>query len=175
MLAAGVLVGVLITWGLLRSGSKTLPDTSQAKAVLEQTQSTSPVRGDEPSPAPTEEQVTAEPASTAVVSASPEATAVAQSSQLPLGVTEEALKANEEMQKKFPGIKTPLINTDGRNLGPEAIQMLETQSQAQPVPFPGINPNVPVTTMPFPQTVEEANRQVQAYALPSASASPSAP
>jgi hypothetical protein len=62
-----------------------------------------------------------------------------------------------------------LINTDGRDLGPEAIQMLQTNRPAQP--FPGVNPNVSVTPMPFPESAAEANEQAKVFTVPSPSPS----
>ena len=89
----------------------------------------------------------------------PKPTMAFQANGLPVGVTADAGKS--EVYKRLPGVQPPLINRDGRDLGPEATQMLETRVET---PFPGGLPSVSATPMPFPQTVEEANRQ--AYASP---------
>jgi hypothetical protein len=93
----------------------------------------------------------------------PKATMVLQANGLPVGVTSDA--GISEAYKQLPGVQPPLINRDGRDIGPEAIQMLENR---QEVLFPGGIPSASATPMPFPQTVEEANRQAQGDASPSA-------
>jgi hypothetical protein len=67
--------------------------------------------------------------------------------------------------KRLPGVQPPLIDLDGRDLGPEATQMLETHNEEKP--FPGGMPSESATPLPFPQSLEEANRQSEAYASPS--------
>jgi hypothetical protein len=49
-------------------------------------------------------------------------------------------------------------------MGEEAIQMMETHREE--TPFPGGIPSASATPMPFPQTVEEINRQAGSYASP---------
>jgi hypothetical protein len=127
-----------------------------------------------PSPSTTSDIVAAD---TPIAEASPSPTVEAklakpsasQSTNLPLGLRPDAV--NMDVYKKLPGVQPPLINWDGRNIGPEAIQMLETHRPE--VPFPGTNPNATVAPMPFPQSKEEIDQQAsQIY--PSPSASPSA-
>jgi hypothetical protein len=89
-----------------------------------------------------------------------------QANGLPVGVTPDAGIPNPEVYKRLPGLQPPLINRDGRDMGQEAIQMLETHQEE--TPFPGGIPSASATPMPFPQSVEEANRQMQGYASPSA-------
>jgi hypothetical protein len=91
----------------------------------------------------------------------PKAKMVLQANGLPVGVTPDA--GISDAYQRLPGIETPLINRDGRDMGPEAIQMLQNR---QEVPFPGGIPSASATPMPFPRTVEEANRQAQGYASP---------
>jgi hypothetical protein len=91
----------------------------------------------------------------------PKATMVLQANGLPVGVTPDA--GISDAYKQLPGVQAPLINRDGRDMGPEAIRMLENR---QEVPFPGGIPSTSATPMPFPRTVEEANRQAQGYASP---------
>jgi hypothetical protein len=91
---------------------------------------------------------------------------VLQANGLPVGVTPDAGIPNPEVYKRLPGLQPPLINRDGRDMGQEAIQMLETHQEE--TPFPGGIPSASATPMPFPQSVEEANRQMQGYASPSA-------
>jgi hypothetical protein len=91
---------------------------------------------------------------------------VLQANGLPVGVTPDAGIPNPEVYKRLPGLQPPLINRDGRNMGQEAIQMLETHQEE--TPFPGSIPSASATPMPFPLSVEEANRQMQGYASPSA-------
>ena len=92
---------------------------------------------------------------------------VFQANGLPVGVTKEAGIVNPEVYKRLPGLQPPLINRDGRDLGPEALQMLNNLQEEKP--FPGGIPSASATPMPFPQTVEEFNRQAGSYASPSAS------
>jgi hypothetical protein len=89
-----------------------------------------------------------------------------QANGLPIGVTPDAGIPNPEVYKRLPGLQPPLINRDGRNMGQEAIQMMETRQEE--TPFPGGIPSASATPMPFPQSVEEANRQMQGQASPSA-------
>jgi hypothetical protein len=91
---------------------------------------------------------------------------VLQANGLPVGVTPDAGIPNPEVYKRLPGLQPPLINRDGRDMGQEAIQMLETHQEE--TLFPGGIPSASATPMPFPQSVEEANRQMQGYASPSA-------
>ena len=86
---------------------------------------------------------------------------VLQANGLPVGVTQDA--GISEAYQQLPGIQPPLINRDGRDMGQEAIQMLQNR---QEVPYPGGIPSASATSMPFPRTVEEANRQAQGYASP---------
>lgn len=96
----------------------------------------------------------------------PKATMAFQANGLPVGVTSGAGVPNPEVYKRLPGVQAPLINRDGRDIGPEAIQML--QNRQEEMPFPGVIPSASATPMPFPQSVEEANRQSQGLASPSA-------
>jgi hypothetical protein len=84
------------------------------------------------------------------------------SNGLPVGVTSDAGKS--DVYARFPGLQPPLINRDGRDMGPEAIQMLETPREE--VPFPGGTSSASASPLPFPQTAEEANRQVQGNSSP---------
>jgi hypothetical protein len=93
----------------------------------------------------------------------PKAKMVLQANGLPVGVTPDA--GISEAYQRLPGLQPPLINRDGRDIGPEAIQMLNNLNEEKP--FPGGIPSASAAPMPFPQTVEEANRQAQAYASPS--------
>jgi hypothetical protein len=96
----------------------------------------------------------------------PKPTMAFQANGLPIGVTSDAGVVNPEVYKRLPGLQPPLINRDGRDMGQEAIQMLETHQEE--TPFPGGIPSASATPMPFPQSVEEANRQSQGYTAPSA-------
>ena len=92
---------------------------------------------------------------------------VLQPNGLPVGVTKDAGIVNPEVYKRLPGVQPPLINRDGRDLGPEALQMLQNLREEKP--FPGGIPSASATPMPFPRTVEEINRQLGSYPSPSAS------
>lgn len=96
----------------------------------------------------------------------PKPTMAFQANGLPVGVTPDAGVVNPEVYSRLPGVQAPLINRDGRDLGPEAVQMLQTHREE--TPFPGGIPSASATPMPFPETLEEANRQMQGYASPSA-------
>jgi hypothetical protein len=91
---------------------------------------------------------------------------VLQANGLPVGVTPDAGVVNPDVYRRLPGVQPPLVNRDGRDMSQEALQMLAThQTETE---FPGGLPPVSATPMPFPQNVEEANRQSQGYASPSA-------
>jgi hypothetical protein len=93
----------------------------------------------------------------------PKPTITFQANGLPVGVSPDAV--NMEVYKRLPGVQPPLINLDGRDLGPEALQMIQNQTEEKP--FPGGIPSASDSPMPVPQTVEEANRQGQSYQSPS--------
>jgi hypothetical protein len=93
----------------------------------------------------------------------PKPTITFQANGLPVGVSPDAV--NMDVYKRLPGVLPPLINMDGRDLGPEALQMIQNQTEEKP--FPGGIPSASATPMPFPQTVEEANRQGHSYQSPS--------
>jgi hypothetical protein len=92
---------------------------------------------------------------------------VLQPNGLPVGVTKDAGIPDPEVYERLPGVQPPLINRDGRDLGPEALQIMQNVQEEKP--FPGGIPSALATPMPFPQTVEEINRQLGSYPSPSAS------
>jgi hypothetical protein len=165
-------MGGLVAWGLMNRGQQARSAVAEATpALTDQRVVTPPAQRENNEALDSSETVSplAETANTQP-SASPAPSAkttVTQSNGLPLGVKPNT--TNMEIYKRLPGAQPPLINYDGRNLGPEAIQMLE--SPRETLPFPGANPNVSVTPMPFPQTPEEANEQAKVFALPSPSPS----
>ena len=81
---------------------------------------------------------------------------VLQANGLPVGVTPDAGNPNPEVYRRLPGVQPPLINRDGRDIGQEAIQMLQTRQEE--TPFPGGIPSASATPIPFPQTLEDAQR-----------------
>jgi hypothetical protein len=92
----------------------------------------------------------------------PTPTIAFQTDGLPVGVRPDA--GISDVYKRLPGVQPPLINRDGRDLGPEALQMLQTPREE--VPFPGGWPSSSATPMPIPQTLDEINRQAQMQASP---------
>ena len=88
---------------------------------------------------------------------------VLQANGLPIGVTPDAGVPNPDVYNRLPGVQPPLINRDGRDIGQEAIQMLATHHEETPFPV-----SASATPMLFPQTIEEANRQIQGNSSPSA-------
>jgi hypothetical protein len=183
LLIAGAVAGSLITFGLLNRRASVKEDLVQSgtpprmlKAPLASrqeegdldnaasrtvSQDTSDSEEQPPDPKvsaafkATQQRIPVRPVATPKV--------VFQANGLPVGVTPDA--GISEAYAKLPGVQPPLINRDGRDMGPEAIHMLEMHREE--VPFPGGIPSVSATPMPFPQTVEEANRQAQVYASPS--------
>lgn len=183
LVVGGAAVGGLVAWGLLSRSPQSRATTAQATpagfpratpAVYPQTTPTEFQKENEPellSPAnvvPTPETLEP-PAAIAVPMQTPPmapARPPLQSNGLPLGVSPDAV--NMDVYKRLPGVQPPLINLDGRDLGPEAIQMLQTNQPE--VPFPGLNPNGPVTPLALPKTPMEAFRQMQQmqqYSVPS--------
>lgn len=79
-----------------------------------------------------------------------------QANGLPVGVTPDAGVPDPEVYNRLPGLQPPLINRDGRDIGQEAIQMMQTHQEE--TPFPGGVPSASATPIPFPQTLEEAQR-----------------
>lgn len=169
LIAAGAAVGVLLTWGLMNHNHQAQPVTPSPSPALALEQPIPARNHRSPEPVGGSERATETPSNPeAAVQPTPSPTASArQYTGLPLGVRPNAV--NMDVYKRLPGVQPPLINTDGRDLGPEAIQMLETNRPVQP--FPGVNPNVSVTPMPFPESAEEANEQAKVYAVPSPSPS----
>ena len=169
LVTAGVAAGVLLTWGLMNHNHQAEPVTPSTSPALALGQPTPARSRQSPEPVESSERATGTPSNTeAAVQPTPPPKAIARHyTGLPLGVRPNAV--NMDVYKRLPGVQPPLINTDGRDLGPEAIQMLEMNRPAQP--FPGVNPNVSVTPMPFPESAEEANEQAKVYAVPSPSPS----
>ena len=181
LVVGGAAVGGLVAWGLLSRSPQSRATTAQATpagfpratpAVYPQTTPTEFQKENEPellSPANVAgTPETSEPP--AHIAAQHMATAPMaparpplQSNGLPLGVSPDAV--NMDVYKRLPGVQPPLINRDGRDLGPEAIQMM--QINRPEVPFPGTNPNVPLTPLALPKTPMEAFRQMQQNAVPS--------
>jgi hypothetical protein len=181
LLVAGAAIGAFITFGLLRR-----PASIHENFVESQT----PPRTLKIAQAPKQEGDDNEPEATGVTQETPDSegttdyralaalkvaqqqrvpvrplpkpTAAFQANGLPVGVTPDAGKS--DVYARLPGIQPPLINRDGRDLGPEATQMLEAPREE--VPFPGGIPSASASPVPFPQTTEEANRQAQANASP---------
>jgi hypothetical protein len=186
LVLAGAAVGVLLTFGIMsqRTSNQTSareqnvpPRTLAAPSPTpgEQTVTEAPrVQALDPGDNISEETIDPKVAETVKLGQNkvpmrpvPTPKMVLQPNGLPVGVTEDAGIANPEVYKRLPGVQPPLINRDGRDLGPEAIQML--QSLQEEKPFPGGIPSASATPMPFPQTVEEINRQLGSYPSPSAS------
>ena len=169
LVTAGAAAGVLLTWGLMSYNHQAQPATPSPSPALAFEQPTPARSHQSPHPVESSERARETPSNTeAAVQPTPSPTASARKyTGLPLGVRPGAV--NMDVYKRLPGVQPPLINTDGRDLGPEAIQMLETNRPAQP--FPGANPNVSATPMPFPESAEEANQQAKVYAIPSPSPS----
>jgi hypothetical protein len=151
-LGGGVAIGLLIGWGvvghfsMMPSNSPVTPAPTPNQDALQPTAS--------PTPSAAEPPVVAEVKSSPSASASP--SPAPQGSGLPLGVTQAALNYNTEIYSKYPGLQPPVINTDGRHLGPEATQRITGPAtmlanpggtplpSATPAPFPSIAP------LPFP-------------------------
>jgi hypothetical protein len=187
LLLAGAAVGALITFGVLSQKPSMQANNSASEAPPKTLKAPSPAKeesdedsGDTRALANNEE--TSDPEDPANLAAQAQLEAlqkqhvpirpvptpkmVLQANGLPVGVTPDAGIPNPEVYKRLPGLQPPLINRDGRDMGQEAIQMMETHQEE--TPFPGGIPSASATPMPFPQSVEEANRQMQRYASPSA-------
>jgi hypothetical protein len=139
-LGMGILVGLLIAWGVFGRSSIGSPNTPVVSAAtpnqsgLQAGASTTAI----------ERALTFEAKPSASVSSS--SSPSPQVNGLPLGVTPGALSYNKELYQKYPGLKPPLVNTDGRDLGPEARQ----QMQAPPTMLPNPTPSPGVSVSPFP-------------------------
>ena len=187
LLLAGAAFGALITFGLLSRKTsvqtnnavsevppKTLKAPSPAEEEFGEDSGNTPALAnneeasdpEDPVNLPAQAQLQALQKQHVPIRPVPTPKMVLQANGLPVGVTPDAGVPNPEVYKRLPGIQPPLINRDGRDMGQEAIQMLETHREE--TPFPGGIPSASATPMPFPQSVEEANRLLQGYASPSA-------
>jgi hypothetical protein len=170
LLLAGAVAALLIQWGISNRSQTShvvVPASTPALTLQRVEPVLTPNQSNE-TPVPRETVLRAfQKASQLAIepTASPPTTSM-QPDGLPLGVRRDAV--NLELYKRL-GIPPPLIDYDGRDIGQEATQMIQTHRD--PMPFPGVNPNASVTPMPFPQSVEEGNEQAKAYALPSPSPS----
>ena len=137
-LAGGVVIGLLIAWGLFGRFSIGSPNsaTTPNQVAVQPTAS--------PTPSVAEETNVADVKPSPFASASPEA----QITGLRSGVTQAALNYNKEIYSKYPGLQPPVINTDGRYLGTEALQRL--QQPPTMLANPGGAPLVPATPAPLP-------------------------
>lgn len=143
-LGIGIVIGLLIAWGVIGRSSvgstkapvstSVAPNPSELPAAALDTAS------------PNEGAVTdvASPTSSAFPTGSP----LPQSNGLPLGVTQNALNYNKELYNKYPGLQPPLINTDGRDLGPEATRRIEGPRTMLPYAGPSLNAS-PITGFPW--------------------------
>lgn len=186
LLLAGAVFGALITFGVLSQkpsvqtnggfsevAPKTLKAPSPAKDESDGDLGNSPalVNNEGPSdpeePANLEAQAKLQTLQKQHVPVRPVPTPkmVLQANGLPVGVTPDAGKPDPDVYKRLPGLQPPLINRDGRDIGPEAVQMLQTHQEE--TPFPGGIPSASARPIPFPLTVEEANRLQQGSASPS--------
>jgi hypothetical protein len=141
-LGLGIVIGLLIAWGVFgrsSTGPSNIPVVSSAAPNQSELQTGHPV-----TPPAIEQALTLEGKPSASVSSS--SSPAPQVSGLPLGVTKDALTYNKELYQKYPGLKPPLVNTDGRDLGPEARQ----QIQAPPTMLPNPTPSPGVSVSPFP-------------------------
>jgi hypothetical protein len=177
LLAAGAAVGSLLTIGLANHPASVEAKADKAEVLPKDLRrpSTDPL-GNEPvlnnnTQAPDNSDETADTeAAEAMVAARqrvpmkpiPKPTITFQANGLPVGVTANA--GISDVYKRLPGVQPPLINRDGRDIGAEAVQMLENRTE---MPFPGGVPSASATPMPFPGSAEEANRQAQSYVSPS--------
>ena len=164
-MAAGLVVGFLVAWGLFERLSTRSADAVCFVGAASSTAYSLGARGRAPSqvtsdaiPRPTEENIATEANPSAAVSPSP--SAVVQQNGLPLGVTQDALNYNKELYQKYPGLNPPQINTDGRDLGTGATQQIAgatnhasyTTSLGVSLvrPFPLVFPNRPAVNLSSP-------------------------
>ena len=141
-LGGGVAIGLLIAWGvvghfwMMPSNAPVTPVPTPNQVALQPTAS--------PTPSAAEPPVVAEVKPSASAGPSP----APQGSGLPLGVTQAALNYNKELYSKYPGLQPPVINTDGRDLGPEATQRITGPGTM--LANPGGTPLPSTTPIPFP-------------------------
>jgi hypothetical protein len=184
LLLAGAAFGSLITFGLLNRQASVQTNQSESQGHAEKSDVPLAAKQGEDQPhnaaarsADSEEDADSAETSNLPVQAAlqaeqqqhvpmrplPKPTMAFQANGLPVGVNQDA--GNSEVYARLPGVQPPLINRDGRDLGPEALQMIQTPHAD--VPFPGGTPDPSATPMPFPGTAEEANRQAQSSVSPS--------
>lgn len=172
LVLAGAAVGSLVTFGLLQHQPGNVTQSGEAPKTLrapspasrEENPGAEPLVSDEtqePSEgaASLQQQAALEAAKQHVpVRPIPKPTMAFQANGLPVGLTPDA--GVSEVYKRLPGVQPPLINRDGRDLGPEAIQRFEAHTQEE-TPFPGGVPSASGTPLPFGLTAEEINRLMQ--------------
>jgi hypothetical protein len=141
-LGVGIVIGLLIAWEVFGRSSIGSPNTPVVPAAAPNQPELQ--TGASITPPAIERALTleAKPSASASSSSSP----ASQVNGLPLGVTKDALNYNKELYQKYPALKPPLVNTDGRDLGPEARQQL----QAPPIMLPNPTPSPGVSVSPFP-------------------------
>lgn len=137
-LGAAFSVGVLVTWGLFQRFS-----TKPAEASILST-SPAPQVAASPSPTPPDESFVAEATPSPAASANPSPSLI-----------QQALNYNKELYDKYPGLQPPLVNTDGRNLGPEALQRMQSPTI---LPNPGGSPAASVSPNQ-PSVLDSLTRQ----------------
>lgn len=141
-LGGGVVIGLLIGWGVIGHFSVGSSNHPVTPAATPSQLALQPMASPTPSAAQQTVVAAIEPSPSATPSPGSEV------SGLPLGVTQAALNYNKELYRKYPGLQPPLINTDGRNLGPEASQRL--QGPPTMLPNPGGTPLTSASPAPFP-------------------------
>lgn|ERR1700722_19883071 len=136
-LGAGIVIGLLIAWGVFGRSSIGSANTPVVSAATPNQSGASTTA--------IEQTLTLE--ATPSASASSSSSLSPQPTGVPLGVSKDALNYNKELYQKYPGLKPPLVNTDGRDLGPEARQQLQAPPTMLPTPTPG--PGVSVSPLPL--------------------------
>lgn len=147
-LTAGMAIGFLLAWGLSghfssKSESASVSPIAASSPLLPQVVATStPDFADEK----TTNEVNPAPA------LSPTSSPDGQQTGLPLGVTRDALNYNRALYQKYPGLKPPLINTDGRDIGPEAKEKMQASPTLLPNPGSGPEASVSPFALPTPRS-----------------------
>jgi hypothetical protein len=157
-LAAGLVIGFLVAWGLFERFSAK-PASSSVLAEPAPTALSSQVAVTA-TPKPADENVVAEGVGS--TSASARQTPGGQQNGLPLGVSRGALNYDKGLYQRYPGLKPPLVNTDGRDLSPEATQQL----QAAPTLLPNPTPVPGASVGPFPLVIPNSQVDQSPSPLP---------
>lgn len=162
LVAGGIAIGVMVGWAMFSRPPQPQPTQADPprSSAHEQVATTVPASQDPSDPvdpkAAGQTEPEMQPDRQPTVASAPRQTNVYP--LLPEGLRPDAA-GDPAVYARVPGLPTPIINRDGRDMTAEVKSLLQVQHDPQP--FPGTANSPPVKAVPFPKNQEEMDRMVQ--------------